>query len=166
MGYFCLVLPSTPHVKPMTTVEIQSLVEDCISKHGVHLVALEVKGEGKGKSVEVYIDSEKGVTTEICSTVSREVDRLVESAGIVRDSYRLTVSSPGIARPLKYAWQYGKHVGRQLEVKARSGEGLRSYAGKLESVSDRMIVLASGKNGEPETIAFDVIVEARVRAPW
>jgi ribosome maturation factor RimP len=132
----------------------------------VHLIELELKSEGHGKSVEVYVDSEQGVTTEICSTVSREMDRLVESAGLVRGSYRLTVSSPGIARPLKYAWQYKKHKGRQLEVKVRSAEGLRNVAGTLESADDKMIVLATGKGSEPEAIAFEMIVEAHVRAPW
>ena len=150
----------------MTPAEIQSLVEDCISKYGVHLIDMELKSEGKGKSVEVYIDSEQGITTEICSTVSREVDRLLESAGLAGGSYRLTVSSPGIARPLKFAWQYKKHVGRQLEVKVRSAEGLRSVTGKLESADDKMIVLASGKSSDLEAIAFEVVVEARVRAPW
>ena len=149
----------------MVLAEVEKLIEDCISKKGVHLIDLELRGEGKNQSLDVFIDSESGITTEICSEVSREIDALVESTGIVRDSYRLTVSSPGIARPLKYAWQYKKHVGRQLRLRLRSGEGTRNVAGKLLSMDDAQIVI-SGKGSDPETIAFEGIMEARVETPW
>jgi len=150
----------------MAAAELETLIEDCISRQGVHLVDLVTRGEGKSKFVEVYIDSELSITTEICSEISREVDRVLERAGIERGTYRLTVSSPGIERPLKYSWQYKKHIGRELDVKVQSHEGLRSVVGKLESMNEKGIVLSFGRKSEPEPIAHDVIVEARVRAPW
>jgi ribosome maturation factor RimP len=150
----------------MAAVELETLIEDSISRQGVHLVDFVVRGEGKSKSVEVYIDSEQSITTEICSEISRELDRVLEKAGIERGTYRLTVSSPGIARPLKYSWQYKKHVGRELDIKVLSPEGLRSVIGKLESMDDNGIVLSLGKKSEREVIAHNAIVEARVRAPW
>ena len=150
----------------MAMAELESLIEECISTQGVHLIDLAIRGEGKGKSVEVYIDSEQSITTDICSKVSREVDGLIESAGVVQGSYRLSVSSPGIARPLKFSWQYKKHIGREFEVKVQSHEGLRCIVGKLESMDDKAIVLSFGKKGEMESIELDAIVEARVRAPW
>src|SRR5437867_1520761 len=118
----------------MATAELAGLVENCISKHGVHLIDLVMKTDRRDRLVEIYIDSEQGITTETCSEVSREVDRLIASAGIVPDSYRLTVSSPGIARPLKYAWQYRKHIGRELALKVRSQQGVCDLTGKMESM--------------------------------
>lgn len=150
----------------MAMPELESLIEECISTQGVHLIDLVIRGEGKDKLVEVYIDSEQSITTEICSKVSREVDGLIGTAGVVQGSYRLSVSSPGIARPLKFSWQYKKHIGRELEVKVQSHVGLRSIVGKLESMDDKAIVLSFGKKGEMESIMFDAIVEARVIAPW
>lgn len=150
----------------MAAAELESLIEDCISRQGVHLIDLVVKGEGKTRSIEVYIDSEQDITTGICTRISQEVDRVIEKADGGGGSYRLTVSSPGIERPLKYPWQYRKHVGRELDMKVQSHEGLRSVVGKLESTDDKAIVLSFGKKGEPESIAYDAIVEARVRAPW
>ena len=150
----------------MAAAELESLVDNCISKHGVHLIEIAIKGEGNGKTVEVFIDAEQGVTTEMCSEVSREVGEMIESSGVVRGSYRLTVSSPGIARPLKFVWQYKKHIGRQLSLRVRSQDGERDVVGKMESMDENEIVLSSGKNTAPESIGFDSIVEARVVAPW
>jgi ribosome maturation factor RimP len=150
----------------MAMQELESLIEECISKQGVHLIDLVMRGEGKDKLVELYVDSEQGVTTDICSKISREVDGLIGTVGVVKGSYRLSVSSPGITRPLKYSWQYKKHIGREFEVKVQSQEGIRSIVGKLESMDDRAIVLAIGKKSEMESIVFDNIMEARVRAPW
>ena len=155
-----------PRAKPMAMAELESLIENCISKKGVHLIDLAIRGEGKGTSVEVYVDSEQSITTEICTEVSREVERLIETSGVVRGPYRLTVSSPGIARPFKYSWQYKKHIGREVDVNVRSDEGLRGIVGKLESVDEKTILLSVGKDGQRESIALVAIVEARVRAPW
>ncbi len=144
--------------------EAEKLIEECISTKGVHLIDLEVRGEGQGKSLDVYIDSESGITTEVCSEVSRELGRLVETSGIVRGPYRLTVSSPGIARPLKFAWQYRKHIGRQLDLRVHSQEGTRTVVGKLISVDDTALVIGSGQG--TDSLTFNDIVEARVKAPW
>lgn len=150
----------------MVASELENLVEDRMSKLGVHLIDIVIRGDGKGKIVEIFVDSEKGVTTEICSEVSREIGGMIESSGVVRGSYRLTVSSPGIERPLKYFWQYRKHVGRDMQLKLRTGEGVRDVSGKLESMDDRTIMLLSRKTGVQESIAIDDIVEALVKAPW
>ena len=166
MGYFCLGCPATFCTSSVALAEVERLIEDCISKRGVHLIAVELGGEGGGQSLDVYIDSEPGITTGVCSEVSREVDRLIESAGIVRGPYRLTVSSPGIARPLKYLWQYKKHIGRQLELTLRSQDGTTTVAGTLVSIDDTAVAIRSAKGSDPQTIAVDGIVEARVRAPW
>ncbi len=150
----------------MAVAELESFIEDCISKHGVHLIDLVIKGEGNGKSVEVFIDAEQGVTTEMCSEVSREVEGMIEASGVIKGSYRLTVSSPGIARPLKFLWQYKKHVGRQLSIRVCSEDVERDVVGKMESMDEKEIVLSSGKNSTRESIGLDTIVEARVVAPW
>jgi len=146
----------------MTIAALENLIEERISKHGVHVIDLIIKREGKGAAVDIYIDSEQGITTEVCSAVSREVGNVIQSAGIIQN--RLTVSSPGIARSLKYPWQYKKHVGRQLALKINDSERVTEVVGTLESVSDGELVLISGKI--PKSVAFSSIADARVKVPW
>jgi ribosome maturation factor RimP len=150
----------------MTLQELQGVLEEAISQQGIHLIELEIRGEGKGKNVEVFIDAEQAVTTAMCSETSKLVEQIVDSHALIKGSYRITVSSPGIARPLKFPWQYAKHVGRDLEITRNTGEGTQSIIGKLETVTSSDIVLATGKAGEKVQIPFTEIVEARVRAPW
>ena len=156
--------PSTFCTSSVASTEVGKLIEDCIARLGVHLIDLEVRGEGQAKTVDVYIDSEAGITTDICSEVSREIDRSVDCAGFERGSYRLTVSSPGIARPLKFAWQYKKHVGRRLDLLVRSPDGTKSVSGKLLSMDETTVVIDGGK--ERQTVPLNSVVEARVKAPW
>ena len=150
----------------MGPVELQNVIEDRIAKLDVHLIDVVVKGDAGRKSVEVFVDSEKGVTTETCSEVSREIDGLIEATGIVRGAYRLTVSSPGIDRPLKYSWQYGKHVGRKIQLKIRNNEGTRDVTGRLQSHDNASVVVSSGESSTPESFPISEIMEARVKAPW
>jgi ribosome maturation factor RimP len=150
----------------MTLQELEGALEEAISKLGAHLIELEIRGEGKGKSVEVFIDAEQAITADICSQTSRSVEQVIEANGIIKGPYRITVSSPGIVRPLLFPWQYTKHVGRDLDIELKAGEEGKRTGGKLESVTATGIVLAAAKNKEQETILFTDIVEARVRAPW
>jgi ribosome maturation factor RimP len=150
----------------MAPFELRDLIEERIAKLDVHLIDVVIKSTGSGKSVEVFVDCEKGVTTETCSEVSREIGGLIEAAGVVQGAYRLTVSSPGIERPLKYFWQYGKHVGRKLQLKVRAAAGTREVDGRLQSLNGGTIVVLSEANGAPESIPFADVIEARVKAPW
>ena len=146
----------------MTIQGLESLIEECISRRGVHLIDLVVKNESDGKSIELYVDSEDAVTAEICSEVSRDVREVIQSAGLNQN--RLTVSSPGISRPLKYRWQYKKHIGRQFTLKVRSDDGVHEMNGVLESLDDKQMVIISGKASQ--SVAFDAIMDAWVKSPW
>jgi ribosome maturation factor RimP len=150
----------------MIVGQLREMIEERVTRRGAHVLDFVVRGEGDDRVFEVFIDAEGGITSNFCSDVSRDLHRALEGTGTPRGSYRLTVSSPGISRPLKFPWQYMKHIGRYVHVKARSGDGHRDTIGKLISFHDNGIeVEVNGKN-QHLRFAFDVIVEARVKAPW
>jgi ribosome maturation factor RimP len=95
--------------------------------------------------------------------VSREVSAAIDAANLILGRYRLDVSSPGIDRPLKYAWQYPKHIGRLFRVKVRTGEVIE---GSLIAASEEGIRLQVKGKSDPVDVAHEAIVEARVPAPW
>ncbi|MEW6511503.1 MAG: ribosome maturation factor RimP [Bacteroidota bacterium] len=141
-------------------------MERCASSASAHLIDLVVRGH-KGKTVvEVFIDAEQGVTSDLCAEVSRGVAEAIDAGGWIQGSYRLDVSSPGIDRPLRYPWQFRKHVGRTLSVKLRETMGDRNRTGRLVSVNDAGIVLEPGSGQPAETIFFDALAEAVVKSPW
>lgn len=145
--------------------ELQKAIEECISRSGARLIELVARGSRGHPIFEVYVDSVDGVTLEFCSALSRAVQSELGSHGFIGD-YGLTVSSPGIDRPLKFPWQYRKHLGRTLEIKERSNEVISSTTGKLMVCDESGVVLETVTPGQEKRFGFDDIVEARVRTPW
>jgi len=140
--------------------------EECAARLSAHLIDLVVRGAHGNAIVELFIDAEEGVTTELCSAVSREASLLIDAKGWIQGAYRMDVSSPGIARPLRFPWQYRKHVGRTLVCKERNGAGETTRSGRLVSVSPTAIQIEGGKGEPPVEIPFDSLVEAVVKSPW
>lgn len=91
-----------------------------------------------GNRIEVYLDSDTGITLEKCTRISRYLECYLDETGWAGSSYVLEVSSPGVSRPLTLPRQYPKHVGRWLAVQLARGERVE---GKLLEVSAQGLVL-------------------------
>ena len=100
------------------------------------------------KAVEVIIDADEGVNFDQCKRLSRIIENWLDGVdeahpqgtgtGILGDDYTLEVSSPGLSRPLKFARQYPKNVGRTLEVLDTEGSKIE---GVLTAVDAEKITL-------------------------
>ena len=141
---------------------LERTIEQCVKDHSAHMIDLVVRGEKRGRVVQVFVDSESGVTIDQCTAISRTVAESLSRGRLLQGQYRLEVSSPGTDRPLKYPWQYGKHVGRPLRVKMRTVV----VKGTLSSADDTDIVLETGAEGKCVRIGYGDIVEAKVVTPW
>ena len=98
---------------------------------------IEVKVHANNK-LDVFIDSDAGVTFEKCQKISRYLEQYLDEEGWLGDSYVLEVSSPGISRPLKFLRQYPRNIGRKVEVRLRDGA---SKEGTLVSVGAENITI-------------------------
>lgn len=150
----------------MIAPELQKTIESSVGRTRAHLIDLAVRGDRGRPVIEVYIDTADGVTTELCAEVSREISAAIEAAGLVPGQYRLDVSSPGIERPLKFPWQYSKHVGRLVHLKVRSENGEEEIKGVLAASTAEEVTLQVKGKSEPTVVPFALILEARVPAPW
>jgi ribosome maturation factor RimP len=150
----------------MASDTLYLLVERCIAPPRAYLVDLRVRGEKGGKIVEVFVDSEVGVTTELCADLSRDIGSAIDMAGEIHGSYRLIVSSPGADRPLRFPWQYTKHVGRRLTVVAKTETGRRDVTGMLKHADQHGIWIESPDDKTGSRLLFDEILESRVQLPW
>ncbi len=83
----------------------------------IKIVDLNIRGDKKNKILEVFIDSEKGVSiddiTSVNSVISDIIDNYQQKNGLNEIS-KLIVSSPGVDNNFKFAWQIKKHTGREL----------------------------------------------------
>jgi ribosome maturation factor RimP len=143
---------------------LRHAADQVVSQFGAHIIDLVQRGERGGQVIEVFLDTETGVTVEVCTGVSRALLAQIDAGALVEGKYRLDVSSPGIDRPLVYPWQYTKHIGRKFRLTVKTAEGTGERRGSLTAADAEGIVVQTA-DGE-HRFAFGDIVEARVVAPW
>lgn len=109
----------------------------------------------KGNKLEVFIDSDSGVTFEKCQKISRYLEGYLDEEKTLGESYTLEVSSPGISRPLKLPRQYVKNIGRDIEISTKQGT---KKAGKLVDATDfaatveEIVITKEGKKKKKEVV--------------
>jgi ribosome maturation factor RimP len=105
--------------------------------------------ELKGDTVELYIDHPDGVTLDLCERVTHALPELLER-------YGLTVSSPGIERPLSKPDHFRRFIGRRARVRTREArDGHKSFTGELVGATEAEVTIAADSG--VVTIPYDAI---------
>ena len=115
------------------TVEIcQRLAQPVLQELGLELWDVRFEKEGTIWYLRYFIDKDGGVTIDDCENFSRRVDKLLDEADPIDQSYCLEVSSPGVERQLTRDWHFERYLGTLVEVKTiRPVEGQREFLGQL-----------------------------------
>lgn len=145
--------------------KLKELVEPLLEQHGAFLVELALRHERGARLVEVFTDTDKGITIEECAEISRDLGRLLDTQGVFERAYRLEVSSPGLDKPLRLLRQFRKNIGRRFKVDYASGQERKRLIAKLEAVSDTALTFVAD-NGEAVTLDFSTVIEAKEELPW
>lgn len=78
----------------------------------VYLVEFVMRNVNGRDIVEIYADTDAGITIEECAQLTRqileEIERSAEAQEIFGENFRLEISSPGVSRPLSLLRQYRK----------------------------------------------------------
>lgn len=125
----------------------------------------------KKTKLEIFLDSDSGMTFEKCQRISRSLEAVIDAEKWLGETYTIEVSSPGIGRPLKFPRQYRKNIGRTLELLLADEPALKT--GILKEVTDDNIMVEStikvkeGKKNKTEiqqiTIPYPNIKRAIVK---
>jgi len=124
---------------------------------------VEIKA-GVNKKIEVFVDSDSGISFTKCRKISRYLESFIDEKGWLGEKYTLDVSSPGIGRPLTLVRQYKKNVGRKVEVTKIEGQGSKE-TGILTEVNDNGITveykvrIKEGKKKRTEIIQSEISYE-------
>jgi ribosome maturation factor RimP len=144
----------------MEKQQIFNRIEEIVSSLGFLLIDINFRGDHHLRIIEIYIDNEKGITTDDCSNVSRVLNEIIQEEKLIDSNYRLDVSSPGVERSLKYLIQYTKHLNRKFEVQYKDGEEEKKMTAKLIRIEEEQFYFQTG-NTELK-ISFQNIVKAKV----
>jgi ribosome maturation factor RimP len=115
--------------------DLLRVLEPVAEAHGLEVVDASVK-QGRGRAhVLIVLDTPSGdgrVLVDECAVVSREVGHGLDVADLVRGSYMLEVSSPGVDRALGREVDFERVVGRQVRVETREPlDGRKRFKGEL-----------------------------------
>ena len=132
---------------------------------GAYLVDFSLKRERNSLQLEAFVDTDEGVTTDLCAQISRDLSPMLDKVAGLQQRYYLVVSSPGLDRPLRFPRQYARNKGRTLVVSVRTGMNREKVEGELVEVKESAIVLKLPEE-TPREIPFDGILEAHVKLPW
>ncbi|HEX2449518.1 MAG TPA: ribosome maturation factor RimP [Gemmatimonadales bacterium] len=149
--------------------QLLSPIREHIASLGFELVDLRRAGTLDRPILQVRVDRPDstpghGITAEECGSISRQLERLLESRGLVGPRYVLEVSSPGIERPLRWPDHWRRYVGRRARIRA---DGL---AGRPEveilGVPDDEHVRLRLPDGSERTVALRAVRDARLTFEW
>jgi ribosome maturation factor RimP len=119
--------------------KIAEWVKPLLEEKNLFLVDVRIS---MGRKIEVFADSDTGITIEECALISRLVESHLDGSGLVPDNYILEASSPGMTNALKVPRQYKRRIGRILEVDKNDGTHLEA---KLLEANDEQIKLQEVK---------------------
>lgn len=126
--------------------EVEKIVEELLENTALELVAVDYVKE-RDWYLRVFIDKEGGVDLDDCQDLSRKLEELLDTQDLIKTSYILEVSSPGLDRELKKPRDFQREMGKDIDVslfapldgkKVVTGP-LSAYDGETINVGDMAI---------------------------
>jgi len=128
----------------MVNIEkIKSIAKEVCKFCGVDLVEVKYKHIPGRSRLEVYIDKFGGVSVEDCKKVSERMSFYLDvDTDIIKGSFNLIVSSPGVYRPLKTVSDFFRKRGREIELYLKDGT---TITGKIKGVDGDVLLMEDSK---------------------
>jgi ribosome maturation factor RimP len=143
---------------------LKALLKPAVENHNAFLVDVSIKNDQKRPLLEVFCETESGISVDKCAEISREILPMIDSSRILGENFRLEVSSPGVEVPLKDRRQFKRNIGKVMSVKFHDGLNTKQIEGDLIEIKEVDVVIKT-ENG-PIEVGFDSIDEAKVKIRW
>jgi ribosome maturation factor RimP len=117
-----------------TVSTVWEIAQPIAESLGLELWDVRFEKEGADWFLRVYIDKAEGISIDDCVDMSHALDKPLDDADPIEQSYCLEVCSPGIERSLKRDSHFEKSIGKPIQVKLiRPIDSCREFKGTLES---------------------------------
>ena len=126
-----------------TEKNVYKVLEPFILDKGLRIVKIQFR-KGKELKLLVFLDRTDGkVTIDECADISVEINSILDVESIIKDPFRLEISSAGIDRYLSSLDDFKKYKNYNVKVKSEAYTG----RGKLVNYSPNSLTLLN-KNGK------------------
>lgn len=134
----------------------------------VHVLEAELSAGSGTPLMRVVMDTEQGVTVDEIAALTRRLRADLQLPGLLGvSSYRVEVTSPGVAGGLTQPWQFTRHVGRKLTILVVATDGdapAVEVRGKLTQANPAGITLELPQ--ETMMLNWEQIQRATVMLAW
>ena len=125
-----------------TVAAVWEIAEPIAEQLGLDIWDIRFVKEGTDWFLRIFIDKEGGVGITDCENMSRAIDKPLDDADPIEQSYCLEVSSPGVERELVRDEHFTQNIGEKIKVKMiRPVDGKREFSGILESYEGGNVTL-------------------------
>ena len=102
----------------MTKLEenISKEVAPIIENIGYDVYDIIYEKQGKENYLNIFIDKKEGITTEDCEKVNNEITDILDKKDLIKDSYFLVISSPGIERVLREEKHFKENIDSKIKI--------------------------------------------------
>lgn len=134
----------------ITENTVRTLVNEKIADTDYYLLSVEIKA---GNNIRVELERMGPVSISDCVDISRQIEHNLDRE---EEDFSLSVSSPGLDKPLKDHRQYIKNIGRHLKVSRVEGAEIE---GELIAADEEGITVKETKKERLEGRKKKVKVE-------
>jgi ribosome maturation factor RimP len=154
---------------------VQELADRVATGHGVEVLELALRGQGRGRVLSVILDADEPVEADVVEQVSKDLSRALDQADPVPGSYILEVSTPGLSRPLHTGRDFRRQRGHEVSID-RDGRGASEGVGSdpegltgpvrgvVVDADDEAVVL--DVDGSQVRVPLSEVVRGKVVLPW
>jgi ribosome maturation factor RimP len=141
---------------------VLELAERAASTHGVEVLELKLRGQGRGRVLSVILDADDPVEADVVERVAKDLSRSLDQDDPLEGSYTLEVTTPGLGRPLQSARDFRRQRGHEVSI-VRGGAA-SSLQGVVLDADDQAVTL--DVDGSRMRVPLSDVVRGTVVLPW
>lgn len=128
-------------VKEICEKEIAPIIQNM----GYELLEVTYQKYADGMNLVFTIDSDNGITIDDCEKVTKAIDPILDELNPTNDQpYILSVSSPGIDRPIKTDRDFKRNMEKEIEITLfKKIDGVKKFDGILKSFNEEEVTIES-----------------------
>lgn len=141
--------------------DIKQLMQPVLNNCNAELVDISLSGSKHKPILHILVDKEGGITLDECTDINRQLSDILDKDDIIKESFILEVSSPGLDRPLREKKDFEKVIGKEINLYIKEPiEGENFFQAMLNSAGEDFISLKL--KGSQLKIPYENIHNAKV----